>query len=800
MALVGIVAVSHSVALAEAAVELALQMVHGPRPEIIIAAGTAEGGLGTDATSVAEAITAADQGAGVVVLMDLGSAVLSTEFAVELLADDGIDIRVIPAPFVEGLLTAVVAAAGGADLDQVAEQACSAIAPKLSALGMDEPAVALPCYGEPDYAPPTADAEGSVILPNPAGLHARPVAMLVAELSKFDAEVWLTCGTHSANATSAIGLATLNARQGDELWVMATGPQAVEAVAAGVALIEAGFGELDQPPADPSPVRIAGAMGVSPGRVVGVARLMAAPITEPSPTMITDVAQERARLATALSQVAADYQRRAEQMAGQATEIFHATAALARDPELLSAAQARVDACGVDAAVAMWRAAAMVTDRMAAAGGMLAERTTDIADIRDRVICQLTDRPMPGIPDSDEPFVLVAHDLAPSDAASLNPDRCLAVVTVAGGPTSHTSILARSMGIPAVAGLTAAMRIPEGALVLVDGSSGQIIVEPDEVERSGARRAPEPLLPLAAAGATADGHNIALLANVDSAETATIAHEARAEGIGLLRTEICFLAAEAEPSVEEQVRVYSQVFAPFAGRRVVVRSLDAGSDKPMPFLTLPAEDNPALGIRGYRTTTYAEDVLRRQLAAIAQAAKLSSADVWVMAPMIATPSEAAQFASLARDAGLGKIGVMVETPSAALQADEILSHVDFLSIGTNDLTQYTMAADRQEPRLGQFQDPWQPAVLRLVECVGRAGRRHAKPVGVCGEAAADPELAPVLVGLGVTSLSMSPRAMEPVRQSLARFTLNHCEAAAAAAIAAADPNDARQRAAQSLRL
>ena len=223
-------------------------------------------------------------------------------------------------------------------------------------------------------------------------------------------------------------------------------------------------------------------------------------------------------------------------------------------------------------------------------------------------------------------------------------------------------------------------------------------------------------------------------------------------------------------------------------------TLDAGSDKPMPFLTIPGEDNPALGIRGYRTTIHSPAVLARQLEAIARAAEASNAETWVMAPMISTPGEAAEFASLARSAGLGRAGVMVETPSAALQAAEILAEVDFVSIGTNDLAQYTMAADRQAVGLGALQDLWQPAVLRLLDLVGDAGRKAGKPVGVCGEAAADPEMAPVLVGLGVTSLSMSLRALEPVRRALSQVTLDECQRAARAAVAASGPEAARKAA------
>ena len=788
MALVGLVAVSHSQALAEAAVELSLQMLHGsPLPEIRIAAGTQDGQLGTDAIRVAAAIRSANQGAGVVVLMDLGSAVLSAEFALDLAGD--VSAVLVEAPFVEGLLAATVRAAMGGTLEEVAGDARAALTPKRVALGV----AADNTPSEDPHAAWTAEAEARATLPNPAGLHARPAALLVSEAGRFDAEVRLRCHDLEGSATSSIALATLNARQGDEVWIGARGPQASDVVAALVALVENGFGERGGTAA--SPVVVTGPQGVSPGRVVGIARVMAAPMTEPpaeTPLKPRHLAAEKTRLATALKDVAADYERRADAAGTEAGQILRATAVLARDPELRGSAEALIDALGAGAATAIWGAANGIVDRLAATGGIIAERVTDITDIRDRVICHLLDRPMPGVPKSDKPFVLVAHDLAPAEAATLTGRHCLGIVTAGGGPTSHTSVLARSLGIPAVVGFADALGIPDGAEVLVDGSSGEVVVSPDESQRAGARTSPAPLEALGGPGSTRDGVPVPLLANVGSVAEAQAAARAGAEGIGLFRTEICFLNADVEPDPEQQFIIYRDALAQFSERRVVVRTLDAGSDKPMPFLTIPGEGNPALGVRGYRTAARRPGVLARQLEAMARASRESGAETWVMAPMISTPAEAAEFAGLARAAGLGPAGVMVEIPSAALQAEEILSEVDFVSIGTNDLAQYAMATDRQASGLGGLQDPWQPAVLRLLGMVGRAGRLAGKPVGVCGEAAADPALAAVLVGLGVTSLSMALRALEPVRRALARVTVEDCRRAAEAALASSGPAAARE--------
>ncbi|HEX6678442.1 MAG TPA: putative PEP-binding protein, partial [Actinomycetes bacterium] len=297
-------------------------------------------------------------------------------------------------------------------------------------------------------------------------------------------------------------------------------------------------------------------------------------------------------------------------------------------------------------------------------------------------------------------------------------------------------------------------------------------------------------------GATADGHRVDLLANLGGPQDAAAAAAAGAEGVGLLRTEFLYLDRPTPPSVDEQRGAYAAVFAAFPGGKVVVRTLDAGADKPLHFLGLTGEPNPALGERGLRALRHAPEVLADQLDAIGQAAAAGGAEVWVMAPMVAVPEEAAWFREQARRLGdrVAKVGVMVEVPAAALAAPAVLAEVDFVSIGTNDLAQYAFAADRQAGGLGGFQDPWQPVLLQLVGRVGEAGLAAGRPVGVCGEAAADPVLALVLVGLGVTSLSMAAGAISDVRLLLARHTLAECRALAELALSAPDAASARSAA------
>jgi phosphotransferase system enzyme I (PtsI) len=297
-------------------------------------------------------------------------------------------------------------------------------------------------------------------------------------------------------------------------------------------------------------------------------------------------------------------------------------------------------------------------------------------------------------------------------------------------------------------------------------------------------------------GRTADGVPVELLVNIGGGRELATAAAADAEGVGLFRTEFLFLDRPEPPARAEQEEAYARVFEGFAGRKVVVRTLDAGADKPLRFVTVPDEPNPALGVRGLRTARRHPELLDEQLAAIAAAAAHTSAEVWVMAPMVSTVEETEYFVGLAHELGLRTAGVMVEVPSLALTADRVLKHADFASIGTNDLTQYTLAADRMLGSVANFQDPWHPAVLRLVGEVGAAGAALGKPVGICGEAAADPLLAVVLVGLGATSLSMSASALADVRASLAGFTLAQARELAAAALAADGADSARSAAAE----
>lgn len=540
-------------------------------------------------------------------------------------------------------------------------------------------------------------------------------------------------------------------------------------------------------------------VGVSPGRIIGTIRQMPKPISEPPageqlPAGVT-AEDATAALKAAAKSVHDELKARSETVTGDGKAVLEATALMATDTMLLKSA-AKLIGRGASGQRAIWEAGASVSEMLHNLGGYMAERATDVLDVRSRIVAELRGVPAPGIPVSSTPFILIAEDLAPADTATLDPEKVLALVTAGGGPQSHTAIIARSLGLPAVVAAVGVDELADGTEVYVDGAAGLITANPDESQRAAAAHWAATASLLAAfdgTGTTSDGHLVPLLANVGGAKDAVAAAGLNAQGVGLFRTEFCFLERDTEPTVEEQAAAYKGVFDAFPGKKVVLRTLDAGADKPLPFLTDATEPNPALGVRGYRTDFTTPGVLERQLQAIALAEKASEADVWVMAPMISTAEEAARFASLCAAAGIKTPGVMVEVPSAALTAEAILREVGFASLGTNDLTQYAMAADRQLGPLAALNTPWQPAVLRLVGLTveGSAAEGHNKPVGVCGEAAADPALAVVLTGLGVTTLSMTARSIAAVAAVLKTVTLAEAQELAKLALSAPSATEAR---------
>lgn len=530
-------------------------------------------------------------------------------------------------------------------------------------------------------------------------------------------------------------------------------------------------------------------IGVSPGVVTGpIRRVIAQKVTGPVPADIDQVLK-------ALDGVAADLEQSAETIELEvAKEVLGAQAMMARDPSVIEVLEGAItEGVAFDVRPIVEEAFGGFKEQLLALGGYFAERVSDIDEIQTRLINKLAGNESAGLL-LTEPTIVVAEDLTPADTAALNLKFALALVCSHGGATSHTAIVARGLGIPAIVGCAGVMDLADGTTVLVDGRAGEVLTAAS-TEEIAIRTDKEAKLKARADSVTgpgrlSDGTAIQLLCNAGTVDDVRAAVKVGAEGIGLFRTELLFLDSQTEPTVDEQTKLYSDVFDVMAGKKVVIRTLDAGSDKPVPYINAIHEENPALGVRGWRLTRTSNDVLNRQLEALAKAAAGKDVQLWVMAPMINTPDEAKDFAERVRALGLKVPGVMIETPAAALHADHVLAEVEFGSFGTNDLTQYVMASDRMDSRLSDMTTAWHPAVLRAISIAADSASKVSKPVGVCGEAAANSYLAAVLVGLGVSSLSMAPSALAEVRGFLASVDLQACKAAAQAALGARSASEA----------
>jgi phosphoenolpyruvate-protein phosphotransferase len=485
----------------------------------------------------------------------------------------------------------------------------------------------------------------------------------------------------------------------------------------------------------------------------------------------------------------------------QSAAIFEAHALFLQDEDLLAPVRTAVLEQGTNPARAWWDSV-----RAAAAGWRelddpyLRARAADLEAVGRQVLSHLVDV-TPGPPVLSGPGVLLAPDLTPSDTAGLDPASVLGIGTAYGGPTSHTAVLARSLGIPAAVGLGATvLQIEEGVTVVVDGDAGTLAPEPTPAEISQARtrgkrfRALEAQARLEAArpAVTRDGTRIEVVANVGRPDDAVAAAQAGAEGVGLLRTEFLFLGRTTMPSEEEQEQAYRAVAEALGGRPVIVRTLDVGGDKPLPYVPMAQEANPFLGVRGLRLGLARPEILLTQLRALVRTA--ADHPIFVMFPMVTTLQELRSAKELLRQAGDGvrasggatperiPVGVMVEVPAAALQAGSFADEVDFFSIGTNDLTQYALAAERGNEHVAELADGLHPAVLKLIAMTVEGAAPQERMVGVCGELAGDPVAVPILVGLGVTELSASPPAVPRVKRAVRELTLEEARALAREAL------------------
>jgi phosphoenolpyruvate-protein phosphotransferase/dihydroxyacetone kinase phosphotransfer subunit len=819
---VGLVIVSHSAALAGGVAELAREM-GGGEVAIEAAGGMDDGEIGTDAERVRQAVERVRSPDGVLVLMDLGSALMSAEMATEMAEPGGGPILLSEAPLVEGAVAAAALAGAGASLEEVAREARGALRMKTEQLGAEEPAR--------EEAPPAQDDGPGVELrlgvQNQLGLHARPAARFVGALGGIDARVEVANATRArgpADGRSLTALATLAVGQGDEIVVRAHGPQAAEALDALRALADENFGdavtdaqaraptadtaEVESPTAGgaaeaPGPGAELHGVPASPGIAIGPARRL----RPPEPVVVDDAigtpADERARLNAARAAAREELEEvRATVMAragAAAADIFSAHAVLLDDTAITEPALRRIEE-GTGAARA-WQAASeeAATAFRALEDPYLRERAVDVEDVSRRVLARLGCTPSG--PALEGPGIVLADELTPGEAAGLDPSDAWAIATARGGATAHAAILARALGIPAVVGVgNALLAIQEATPLVIDGEAGLVHVNPgdDEIaERRARQQAAEAqrralLARAAEPGAMRDGRRVEVFANIGSTAEAARAVEQGAEGVGLLRTEFLFLERTTPPDEDEQVAVLTEIARALDGRPVVVRTLDAGADKPLPFLRQEPESNPFLGRRGIRLSLAEPELLRTQLRAILRVA--DEHPLKVMFPMVATLEEVRAGRALLAEARTGlrsraelEVGVMVEVPALALQAAQFAPEVDFFSIGTNDLAQYTMAAERGNAALAGLLDGARAPLLALIAAVTEAADAHGRWVGVCGELAGEPEAAVLLAGLGVRELSMAASRIPAVKAALRESDMDEAAAAARRALPQGDP-------------
>lgn len=823
--MVGLVLVSHSRALAEALRSLVNQVSPVALP-VAIAAGIGEKRqeFGTDALEIAQAIQEVMTDEGVLVLMDLGSAVLSAQLAAELLPPNlSAKVNFCAAPIVEGAIAAGVQIGLGSSLEAVCAEANLALLPKQHQVG-----------GAAPEAGATAEALAAgealtvtLTLTNLHGLHARPAARFVHTAASFESLVQVENLTNHKGPVSARSLnavATLGAVGGHQVRLSASGADASNALQALQALIESGFGEAaaEAPTTPATPIQAAGGEGpqlsvsatyratpVSDGVALAPLYRYQPPLPEISNRPARDLEAEWNHLLAALKQAQDEIRQRARQLKqvlkAEDAAIFDAHLLILQDPDLLQAARQGVYEKRQNASEAWYSAFSAVAQAYRDLEDVyLQQRALDVEDVGRQVLFALAGKPASAIIKLTKPVILYAPDLTPTETSQLDMKQVLGIITAGGGPTSHSAILARALGIPALAGVPAALFSSPGkksaALVGINGFSGELWIDPPEdvrahlMEQRGSWQ--EGLKRLLATSRdpaiTQDGKRIEVFANVGNVADAQAAVQNGAEGIGLLRTEFLFLTRQTPPTEDEQAALLRQIFETLHPHPVTVRTLDVGGDKNLPYIHLPTEANPFLGVRALRLSLSQPEMFMTQLRAILRAAV--GAPCRIMFPMVADASEVRQArqwlekahaelqAEKTPHAWPVEMGIMVEIPSAALLSASLAEEVDFFSIGTNDLTQYTLAAERGNPQLAHLADGLHPAVLRLIQQVADGAHRAGKWAGICGELGGDPKAVPILVGLGIDELSLNPAGIPRVKTIVRGLSLPQAAALAEKAL------------------
>lgn len=825
--MVGLVIVSHSRALAEALVGLLRQVSSVDLP-VAVAAGIGDDRkeFGTDAVEIVDAIQSVYSEDGVLVLMDLGSAVLSAKMALDLLPPEMQDkIRFCGAPVVEGAIAAAVQITLTNDLDSICREASTALAPKQEQLGeeQDRSNAMLPVPGEP--------AETiTLTLTNLHGLHARPAAKFVQTVARFMANVTvsdLTNGKGPVSARSLNAIATLGAIENHQVRISASGEESRLVLAALKALIEDNFGESPaQAPTAQQPVEAhklmpeSGAfkaMPISDGFALAPLykhQAQRPPIpTEPAGNPETEWTRLQAALEKTSREITVLARRMKQSIGANEGAIFDAHLLILQDPDLIQQARLGIDERHENAAFAWNKAITAAAESYRALNDpYLQQRAADVEDVGTQVLFTMMNNHARSPIVFDEPVILYAADLTPTETSQLDMQKVLGIITAGGGPTSHSAILSRALGIPAVAGTgTLLDRQLGGTLTGLNGFTGELWLNPSEDVQAEiqARRLEwlagrEKLLQSSQEFAqTIDGQRVEIFGNIGNVNDARAAVQNGAEGVGLLRTEFLFLTRETAPTEEEQALLLREIFETMGEKRpVTTRTLDVGGDKELPYIQLPEEPNPFLGVRALRLSLSRTDLFLTQLRAILRAA--DGFPCRIMFPMVADVEEvrkARMWVEKAHHeltqenkphAWPAELGIMVEIPSAALLAPVLANEVDFFSIGTNDLTQYTLAAERGNPALYHLADGLHPAVLRLIRDVVEASHQAGKWTGICGELGGDPEATSILIGLGVDELSLNPGGIPRIKSIIRSLTMEKARALAEEALRCQTSAEVRQ--------
>ena len=855
--MVGIVIISHSAKLAEGVKELAQQMIQTNVP-LAIAAGIDDPAnpFGTDAIQIQAAIESVNDGLGVMVLMDLGSAILSAEMALEFLSEEEREkVKLCEAPLVEGAIAAVVEAASGASLEQVMASARASLSAKTSQLTGDSFSLdksrsllnphlsksllkgetsdvshfSLPLSSRREniWSSPIGegwkgwgDKEGlgdfennqtdktAIAVPeqhiqltilNINGLHARPAAKLVTTASSFSAEITLqnlTTQSRMVSAKSINQVMLLGVRQGHEITLRATGEDATEALAALRKLIKEGFGEsidtsLSSPPSPSPQYSLSSLTGIpaAPGKAIAPVFFYQPTIPEVVNETTDNPDLEWQQLQQAIDQGIKELEQLIREKTAASASIFNAHLLYLKDPELIKITRRLIFEESLTATTAWQKAIAKLTaSYQALDNSYLQARAADVEDVGLRILRLLLGVSKQSI-DSPQGVILAAKDLTVSEVTQIKSGQVWGICLAGGSATAHSALVASQLGIPMIVGIGQNLfSLAPHTEIAIDGTTGQIWLEPSTEQRQQIQAQSNLKEAIIAEEVTLDGQIIPVLANTISLNNAMYALECGADGVGLLRTELLYLDRPTPPTETEQFNIITEIGSIMGERPLTIRTLDIGADKPVDYLDMPAETNPGLGWRGIRQSLDCPEILKTQLRAILRAS--GQHKIKLMFPMVTSIREVRAAKQLVSEvkAELTKskidfepeivIGIMIETPAAVMMADLLAKEVDFFSIGTNDLSQYIMAADRTNPQVAALADAYEPAVLRMIRQTVDAAHNAGITVSVCGQLASEPKATPILLGLGVDELSVNPPAIPEIKAKIGSLSRSEAQAIA----------------------